>query len=210
MALKLGSRRACHRAHRGRTGRRGHALYRHQPAGWDGAKDLRGSVLPPRTGREPYQGVEDASGRRSNVVLPGHGQTDAIVPACRRLLANVEPAQATAATVVVARGPIRYAAFAPDQDRCAGRGDEDPGATTSAAVHARLGDFWPGAVKDAEAGRLSDGADAPAAPRLYQPLTPTKQPNPPNRPEATGGTEGMTQQPPAVLARTASASTWPS
>ena len=54
---------------------------------------LRGSLLPARPGGEPHQGLEDASRRRPHLLHQGHRQPVPAVPACRRLLADVEPAR---------------------------------------------------------------------------------------------------------------------
>src|SRR3954466_6254903 len=90
--------------------------------------------LRPWPGREPHQGLEDPSRRRTHLMLPRYRQPDAPVPAHRRLLADVEPTHRHAAAFSLAGGPVRYPSPAPDQARRQGRSAEAEAAALPAAL----------------------------------------------------------------------------
>jgi len=91
---------------------------------WEGQGALRGCLLPARRGREPHQVVEDASCRRPHILHQTDGQPVPAIPACRCLLVEVGLAGRDAEALELCRRPIRHAAIAPHQNRCAGGRDE--------------------------------------------------------------------------------------
>src|SRR6201993_3014896 len=147
----------------------GHTLHRHQPRWRPRTHRLRRHLLRPRPGREPHQGLEDPSRRRPHVMLPGCRQPDALVPAPRRLLADVEPAGRDATTLALARRPIRYPAAAPDQTRRQGRNAEAQAPAPPAALDPKPNDLRLRADPPAAHGHLRDGAYAPLSPRPFNP-----------------------------------------
>ena len=101
--------RGAHCCSRGsRTAGHRHTLHRHQPHRPVRPNRLSGYLLRTRAGGEPHQGMEDAFGRRPDLVLPGKRQPVPPVPACRRLLAHVEPAHADAAPGALAGRSVRH------------------------------------------------------------------------------------------------------
>ena len=108
--------------------------------------------------------MEDASRRRSHLLLPRYRQPDAAVPAPRCLLADVEPAGRHAAALRLARRPVQYPASAPDQARRQGRGAEAKGPASPAARHPKPGNLRPRAEPAATHALLSNGANAPHPP----------------------------------------------
>ena len=112
---KAGAASRDYRPGRSRRRRARHALRRHQSEQTKRSRALRGCLLPARPGQKPYQILEEPSGRRSHVLLPGDGQSVSAVPALRRVLADVGPTRVDAETFDVARRPVRHAAPAPHQ-----------------------------------------------------------------------------------------------
>ncbi|ESZ26007.1 hypothetical protein X733_29560 [Mesorhizobium sp. L2C067A000] len=68
--------------------------------------------------------VEDASCRRPHILHQSDGQPVPAIPACRCLLVDVGLAGRDAEALELCRRPIRHAAIAPHQNRCAGGRDE--------------------------------------------------------------------------------------
>src|SRR3954470_16030940 len=94
-------------------------------------------------------------------MLPRHCQPDAPVPAHRRLLADVGPASRHAATLALARRPVRYAAPAPDQARRQGRSAEAQAAALPAALDPKPADLRLRVDPAVSHAHLRPGADAP-------------------------------------------------
>ena len=147
------------------------------------------SLIGP-SGRTVYQDIYCARGqaenhikawkthlwRRSHIVLPGQRQPAPSVPACRRLLADVEPAHADAAPVALAGRSVRHAAAAADQAGRAHRGLEDEGPLAPAAGDAGSGVVRVVADAHASPQHLIHGADC---------SIPHPMPINPNAPPAT-------------------------
>ncbi len=115
------------------------------------------------------RGLTRASRTVLLAVLPRCRQPDAPVPAPWRLLADVEPAGRHAATLVLARRPVRYAAPAPGQTCRQGRGAEAQGAAPPAALDPEPADLRLRADTAVSHAHLRNGAEAP---RSHVPSTP--------------------------------------
>ncbi len=168
----MGPGRTHCRPRRGRAGRDRHALHRHQPAGRLGPRPLRAAVLPEGPGGKPHQKLEAPPRRRPHIVHQGHRQPVSPVPARGRLLADVEPAHADAAPLVLAHRPVRHPAAAPGQAGRARRRTQNPG--QAAFAQQRPVPVHPGLRPRPHAAhhQLNRGAACPAVIRFRQPPTP--------------------------------------
>src|SRR5208283_456380 len=138
-----------------------YALCRHQSDHPQRAQALRGRVLPTRSGREPHQILEDASGGGPHVLHEGQREPAAFVPARRRLLVDVGLAPVNAAAIHVARRAVRHAAPTADQDRRASRRDEDDDQDSFAHIVLQTGHLALRARKNPPSRHLSRGARRP-------------------------------------------------
>src|SRR4051812_44885502 len=112
-------------------------------------------------------------------MLPRHRQPDAPVPAHRRLLAHVGPAGRHAATLALARRPVRYAAPAPDQARRQGRSAEAQAAAPPAALDPEPADLRLRVDPAVSHAHLRPGGNTPRIAASDQPPTPPPL-SPPN------------------------------
>ena len=138
--------------------------------------------------------MEDAFARGPDFVLPGQRKSIAPIPACQRLLVDVEPAHADATPLALAGGSVRHAAAASDQAGSAHRGTKD--ASLPAITTGNAGSSAIRVVADAHASpqHVIAAADWPTLVDADQP----------QRPPATETTQGIRMGPPTAYEATAS------
>jgi hypothetical protein len=112
--------------------------------------------------------------------------------ACRRLLDDVAPSRADAATLVVARHAVRYPAPATGQARRSRGGPEAADQAAPADQHTGSGNLHTGAGTFAAPDRLNHGAAAPPVARSIN-LQP--RPKPPATATAKWPRDDMSTQP---------------
>jgi len=148
------------------------------------AKHLYEGLYCARSGREPYQGLEEPPRRRPHLLPPGRSQPVPTVSARRRLLAAVVDAPRHAQTLDLARHAVRHSAIAPHQTRRPRRRAENPNQDPPAVKRPRSGDLRHHPRPPAAPGHLKTGAWCPAA--LLLPSTPSAYPIQTNKPAAAG------------------------
>src|SRR3954452_816337 len=130
--------------------------------------------------------------------MPNLTSNDPLVPplpACRRVLAAVEPARADAQTLAVAGGAVRHPAPSPAQDRRAGSRAEDDDPASPADGLPRPSHPAGRSRADAASGHMTAGAHTP---RLQ-----THPDQPANLTDHTAGSEPAPAKPcqPPVTSR---------